>query len=197
MSASGSASGYAHDQPVIGPREILAEHAGMRASGLAPLPLLVPRPLNPINTGRPVAGELPIGQAAACSQPVAADRLVAERSPAITIGGRIRTLRRARGLTQDTLAHSTGVSRSAVAQWETGRAGQMAGKLRRIAEALGVSVSMLKEGWEGLATDSVLSAEEMLLLRLFRRCPPDDRTVLMHVAQKLAANPAAEVDPAS
>lgn len=170
----------------------------MRATGLAPLPSLVPRPLNPINTDRPVAAEPLTSQLPASScQPVAADQLVAEGSPAITIGGRIRTLRRARGLTQDTLAHSTGVSRSAVAQWETGRAGQMAGKLRRIAEALGVSVSMLKEGWDGLATDSVLSAEEMLLLRLFRRCPSDDRTVLMHVAQKLAANPAAEVDPTS
>ncbi|WP_428390797.1 helix-turn-helix domain-containing protein [Lichenicoccus sp.] len=116
-------------------------------------------------------------------------------SPAVTIGSRIRTLRRARGLTQDTLAVSTGVSRSAVAQWETGRAGQMGGKLRRIAEALGVSVSMLKEGWEGLATDSVLSAEEMSLLRLFRRCPAEDRIVLMHVAQKLAATPAMETVP--
>ena len=108
---------------------------------------------------------------------------------AATIGGRIRTLRRARGLTQDSLAVCTGVSRSAVAQWETGRAGQMGSKLRRIAEALGVSVSMLKEGWEGLATDSVLSAEEMSLLRLFRRCPAEDRSVLLHVAHKLAANP--------
>ena len=117
-------------------------------------------------------------------------------SPAVTIGSRIRTLRRARGLTQDTLAVSTGVSRSAVAQWETGRAGQMGGKLRRIAEALGVSVSMLKEGWEGLATDSVLSAEEMSLLRLFRRCAAEDRTVLMHVAQKLAANPGPGPDAA-
>ena len=118
----------------------------------------------------------------------------AQHNPAVTIGSRIRTLRRARGLTQDTLAVSTGVSRSAVAQWETGRAGQMGGKLRRIAEALGVSVSMLKEGWEGLATDSVLSAEEMSLLRLFRRCAPEDRTVLMHVAQKLSANPSADLD---
>ena len=71
----------------------------------------------------------------------------------------------------------------------------MGGKLRRIAEALGVSVSMLKEGWEGLATDSVLSAEEMSLLRLFRRCPSEDRTVLMHVAQKLAATSSEESSP--
>ena len=127
--------------------------------------------------------------------PPPAEMAPRDDSPAVTIGSRIRTLRRARGLTQDTLAVSTGVSRSAVAQWETGRAGQMGGKLRRIAEALGVSVSMLKEGWEGLATDSVLSAEEMSLLRLFRRCPAEDRIVLMHVAQKLAATPPMENVP--
>ena len=162
------APGYAHDQPAIGAHEIIVDHVG-NLPGLALSPSLVPD-LAPVLHGAP------------------------DDTPAVTIGGRIRTLRRARGLTQDTLAHCTGVSRSAVAQWETGRAGQMAGKLRRIAEALGVSVSMLKEGWEGLATDSVLSAEEMSLLRLFRRCPVEDRMVLMHVAQKLAANPAAQAD---
>jgi transcriptional regulator with XRE-family HTH domain len=142
------------------------------------------------------AASTPLPDLAVVKPPVVATRAAdGGGSPAVTIGSRIRALRRARGLTQDTLAVSTGVSRSAVAQWETGRAGQMGGKLRRIAEALGVSVSMLKEGWEGLATDSVLSAEEMSLLRLFRRCAAEDRSVLMHVAQKLAVNPALEIDP--
>ncbi len=130
--------------------------------------------------------------------PALTPELSAEPAPAaqtgLAIGSRIRILRRARGLTQDTLAMSTGVSRSAVAQWETGRAGQMGSKLRRIAEALGVSVSMLKEGWEGLATDSVLSSEEMSLLRLFRACSAEDRSVLMHVAQKLSSDPGVETD---
>lgn len=158
------APGCAHDQPTISAPEIMADHAGSHIPGL------------PAKPAAAIHGR------------------AANNSPALTIGSRIRTLRRARGLTQDTLAVSTGVSRSAVAQWETGRAGQMGGKLRRIAEALGVSVSMLKEGWEGLATDSVLSAEEMSLLRLFRRCAAEDRTVLMHVAQKLAVNPALEAN---
>ncbi len=162
------APGYAYDKSTVVKREIIADRVVPHVPGHA----LAPAPACGIDAGPD------------------------DSSPALTIGSRIRTLRRARGLTQDTLAVSTGVSRSAVAQWETGRAGQMGGKLRRIAEALGVSVSMLKEGWEGLATDSVLSAEEMSLLRLFRRCPPEDRTVLMHVAQKLAANPAAEVEAA-
>ena len=51
------------------------------------------------------------------------------------IGTRIRAARRERGLTQDDLADQVGVSRSAVAQWETGRTGQITGNLSRIADA--------------------------------------------------------------
>lgn len=105
-----------------------------------------------------------------------------------TLGARIRTLRRARGLTQDRLADSTGVSRSAVAQWESNRAGHSAGMLRRIAEVLGVSVSMLRDGWEGLASEAVLTPQESALLRLYRSCSGEDRSILMHVAEKIAAS---------
>src|SRR3978361_1403477 len=52
------------------------------------------------------------------------------------IGARIRVARRERGLTQDELADRVGVSRSAVAQWETGRTGQVTGTLSRIARVL-------------------------------------------------------------
>lgn len=104
-----------------------------------------------------------------------------------TLGARIRTLRRARGLTQDRLADSTGVSRSAVAQWESDRAGHSAGMLRRVAEVLGVSVNMLRDGWEGLASEAVLTPQESALLRLYRKCGHEDRSILMHVAEKIAA----------
>ena len=173
-------AGHAFDQAAVGASEIVTDRApGGSTGGLAgPAPARV---ASVLAVGKPPASPLRHPEP--------------DGSQAVTIGSRIRTLRRARGLTQDTLAVSTGVSRSAVAQWETGRAGQMGGKLRRIAEALGVSVSMLKEGWEGLATDSVLSAEEMSLLRLFRRCAAEDRTVLMHVAQKLSANPESAAEP--
>ena len=56
------------------------------------------------------------------------------------IGARIRMARRERGLTQDDLADQVGVSRSAVAQWETGRTGQITGNLSRIADVLEVNV---------------------------------------------------------
>ena len=51
------------------------------------------------------------------------------------IGARIRTAREEQGWTQDQLAEAVGVSRSAVAQWETGRAGQVTGNLTRVAAA--------------------------------------------------------------
>ncbi len=107
--------------------------------------------------------------------------------PVLTLGARIRALRRARGLTQDRLASSTGVSRSAVAQWESDRAGHSAGMLRRIAEVLGVSVGVLQKGWEGSAQQA-LTPQEIALLRLYRGCSPEDRSVLMHVAERIAAS---------
>lgn len=110
----------------------------------------------------------------------------------LSLGARIRTLRRARGLTQDRLANSTGVSRSAVAQWESDRAGHSAGMLRRVAEVLGVSVSMLRDGWDGVPGDTVLTPQEGTLLRLYRACGEADRSVLMHVAEKIAASKAPE-----
>ncbi len=62
------------------------------------------------------------------------------------MGARIRAARAERGWTQDALAEAVGVSRSAVAQWETDRAGQVRDTLPRIAAALGVSVEYLLTG---------------------------------------------------
>ena len=48
-----------------------------------------------------------------------------KQSPIETIGDRIRALRLAANLTQDEFAAKLNVSRSAIAQWETDRAGQV------------------------------------------------------------------------
>jgi transcriptional regulator with XRE-family HTH domain len=102
------------------------------------------------------------------------------------IGTRIRSVRRERGLTQDDLAEQVGVSRSAVAQWETGRTGQVTGNLSRIAAALGVAVEYLMEGDDKRAAGEVRQGDELALLRLYRECEPEDRQMLLRTARRLA-----------
>src|ERR1700760_1177839 len=107
-------------------------------------------------------------------------------STAEDIGGRIRAVRRERGLTQDELAHQVGVSRSAVAQWETGRTGQITGNLSRIAAALDVGVEYLVYGDDKRAAAEARQGDEMALLRLYRECDPEDRQMLLRTARRPA-----------
>ena len=102
-----------------------------------------------------------------------------------TIGERIATLRRERGLSQARLAAATGVSRSAVAQWETDRAGQFSGHLSRIAQALDVSVELLLHGHEARASPG-LTGDELALLRLYRLCDPNARAEILRSVRKRA-----------
>lgn len=101
------------------------------------------------------------------------------------IGERIREIRRQRGITQEGLAEAVGVSRSAVAQWETGRAGQVTGNLTRVADVLGVHVAVLLGANPRGAPPSKLSAEEMALLRLFRDAGAKDRQELLRAARRM------------
>jgi transcriptional regulator with XRE-family HTH domain len=102
------------------------------------------------------------------------------------IGTRIRATRRDRGLTQDELADRVGVSRSAVAQWETGRTGQVTGNLSRIAGVLEVNVEYLMYGDDKRAVGEVRQGDELALLRLYRECEPEDRQILLRTARRLA-----------
>lgn len=102
-------------------------------------------------------------------------------------GARIRAARQARGLTQEGLAREVGVSRSAVAQWETDRSGQVGGNLARIAAVLGVAVEYLLTG--AGSPDGGPMAEngtELALLRLYRACTDDDRAFLLRTARRMA-----------
>jgi transcriptional regulator with XRE-family HTH domain len=102
------------------------------------------------------------------------------------IGARIRGLRAERGLTQDQFAHQIGVSRSAIAQWETGRTGQVTGNLSRIAEVLEVSVEYLMYGDDKRAPAEARQGDELAMLRLYRECDPEDRQMLLRTARRLA-----------
>ena len=106
-------------------------------------------------------------------------------------GARIRTVRRARGLTQEELAMATGVSRSAVAQWETGRAG-CGGRLRVIAAALDVPLRELQTPARAAAAarapveDRAITASEQEFVRLLRLLDGDDQACLFQLARRLA-----------
>jgi transcriptional regulator with XRE-family HTH domain len=100
------------------------------------------------------------------------------------IGARIREARQTAGLTQAQLAEQVGVSRSAVAQWETGRTGQVGTNLTKIAASLGVTAGHLLEGTRSESLP--LEGPEVALLRLYRACSAEDRAFLLRTAVKLA-----------
>jgi len=107
-------------------------------------------------------------------------------APALA-GARIRVARQALGMTQEELARAVGVSRSAVAQWETDRAGQVRGNLSKVAAVLRVSLAYLVDGEVEPGGDSAADgAVERALLRLYRACSEDDRAFLLRTATRLA-----------
>lgn len=102
------------------------------------------------------------------------------------VGPRIRDARRQLGLTQDDLAQAVGVSRSAVAQWETDRTGQLRTHLGRIAQTLKISVEHLLHGAASREPAIAAGGDELALLRLYRECRPDDQATLLRTARRLA-----------
>jgi transcriptional regulator with XRE-family HTH domain len=88
-------------------------------------------------------------------------------------------------MTQHELAETVGVSRSAVAQWETDRAGQVRANLSRIAAALGVSVEYVVTGGAPEGAAKAEDATELALLRLYRACAEEDRALLLRMARRL------------
>ncbi len=92
-----------------------------------------------------------------------------------------------RGMTQGDLATACDVSRSAVAQWETDRAGQLRGNITRIANALGVSIEHLLHGDQTAAAG--MRGDELAMIRLYRACPPEDQAFLLRTARRLALTP--------
>jgi transcriptional regulator with XRE-family HTH domain len=103
------------------------------------------------------------------------------------IGDRIRQARQDQNLTQEQLADAVGVTRSAVAQWETGRAGQVTGNLSRVAAVLEVGVEHLMFGDDKAAPLRATRGDELAMLRLYRDCSPADQQLLLRTAKRLAA----------
>ena len=104
-----------------------------------------------------------------------------KQTAAESVGMRIRALRLANNLTQDEFAQKLNVSRSAIAQWETDRAGQIRENLERISRVLGTSLAYLVSGETGS-----LQGDELALMRLYRACASEDRQILLRTAKRLA-----------
>lgn len=121
------------------------------------------------------------------ASPDAPHNPIAGPNPVAGVGARIRAARQVAGLTQAELAVAVGVSRSAVAQWETDRAGQVGANLAKIAEVLRVSAEHLLRG--SFPSEGGAAAEdagELALLRLFRVCQGEDRQFLLRMAARFA-----------
>jgi transcriptional regulator with XRE-family HTH domain len=113
------------------------------------------------------------------------------------MGVRIRDIRRERGWTQDQLASAVGVSRSAVAQWETGRAGQVTTNLHRIAEVLEVGVEYIMYGDQKRTPTEARLGDELALLRMYRECSAEDRQLLLRTARRLVTVSKREAEEAA
>jgi transcriptional regulator with XRE-family HTH domain len=77
----------------------------------------------------------------------------------VDVGERLRTLRRFRRCTLQTVAERSGLSESFLSQVERGRSNASIGSLKRIADALGVSMADLFEP-DGLPGPRVLRRDE-------------------------------------
>ena len=106
-------------------------------------------------------------------------------------GERMKTIRQSRHLTQDQLARAAGVSRSLVAQWETGRSG-FAGKAVQIAKVLEIPVRMLRPDnlaeFGGSHDVNPSSSREQMLLQAFREMAADDQASLLHIVRRLTGS---------
>ncbi|GBQ28751.1 transcriptional regulator [Gluconacetobacter azotocaptans DSM 13594] len=93
-------------------------------------------------------------------------------SPSAELGKRIRILRKIAGLSQQQLADGLGLSRSAIAFWETGREGGIQKHLAVLARILGVEAEALLTGMADEKIPVTLSPDENDLVMLYRRLDP-------------------------
>jgi transcriptional regulator with XRE-family HTH domain len=100
---------------------------------------------------------------------------------------RIRESRRSLGLTQEELAQRIGVSRSAIAQWETDRTGQVRANLARVAAVLGVSIGYLLTGETTGVELGAETAGERALLNLYRQIQDAGRAELLRQGRRILA----------
>lgn len=98
------------------------------------------------------------------------------------IAERIRALRAHRGLTAVALAQKIGVSRPTLWAWETGKGLPRTENLAALAEALGVSVELLKSGEDRSLVEQGLQgyiAEAKARISKLAGVPPEQISVII------------------
>ncbi|AKR47798.1 transcriptional regulator [Acetobacter pasteurianus] len=93
-------------------------------------------------------------------------------SPGIDLGQRIKILRKSAGLTQQQVADALGVSRPAIAFWETGREGSARKHIPKLAALFNVDPEIFLTGYVQEDIELVITPDEHDVIRLYRMLDP-------------------------
>jgi len=104
----------------------------------------------------------------------------------LTVGERIRLIRKGQGLSQEVLAEKAGVSAPYLGFVERGQKQITLVTLKQIADALGVDVAVLFEGCTAKGKKSPAEAEILALNEAARAMVLEDLKFLRKMAEKLA-----------
>lgn len=99
----------------------------------------------------------------------------------MSFGDRVKTLRRAAGMTQQDIANRLGITAAAVGMWECGKARPRLDTLRELADVFGVPVSDLVESSE---VDPQLER----LISNYARTTEEGRAALVAMSDALPKN---------
>ncbi|WP_231873588.1 helix-turn-helix domain-containing protein [Acetobacter tropicalis] len=93
-------------------------------------------------------------------------------SPGSDLGQRMKILRKASGMTQQQVADALGVSRPAIAFWETGREGSARKHIPNLARLFGVDPEIFLTGYVQADIALTVSPDEHDIIKLYRMLDP-------------------------
>jgi transcriptional regulator with XRE-family HTH domain len=109
-----------------------------------------------------------------------------------TVGQRIASLRKKRGLTQETLAQQIGISKQLISDYETGRLHLSDDMLTRISLALKVSADILLGLEKKNLDDGQPSLRILKRLNLIEKLPVSEQKALLKTIDKYLQAPTTE-----
>lgn len=109
----------------------------------------------------------------------------------MSLGERIKTARELLGMTQKDLSKQMGVSRGAVALWETDKTRPDHSRLVKLATLLGTDATFLLSGTSGQESEGAPPHEFAALIEAWRLLLPDERNDLFaQITQRATHNKA-------